>query len=83
MDKGIPLPELPLDPIKIQRGPDPRATLVHGIVWTALGIGSMIAMAVFQRAWPCRIVGCCRCPSRSWASGLILYVRSLPPGASR
>src|SRR5215203_6613198 len=44
MDKGIPLPELPLEPAKVPRGPDPHATLVHGIVWMALGIGSMVAL---------------------------------------
>lgn len=41
MEKGIPLPELPLDPPRI---PDPRAPLLHGIVWSALGIGGMLAL---------------------------------------
>ena len=44
MDKGIPLPEIPLDPPKIPRPPDPRATLIHGIVWAALGVGAMLAL---------------------------------------
>jgi hypothetical protein len=44
MEKGIPLPELPIDPPRVEKGPNPQATLVHGIVWTALGIGSMIAL---------------------------------------
>jgi hypothetical protein len=43
MEKGIPLPELPLDPEKVVKPPDPHGALVHGIVWTALGFGSMIA----------------------------------------
>jgi hypothetical protein len=52
MDKGIPLPEFPLDPPKVQKGPDPRATLVHGIVWTTLGIGSMAALALIGSSGP-------------------------------
>jgi hypothetical protein len=46
MEKGIPLPELPLDPPKTRTPSDPRAPLVHGIVWTALGGGSMIALGL-------------------------------------
>jgi len=49
MEKGIPLPELPLDPVKLPRPPDPRASLVHGVVWTSLGIGAMIASWLFPR----------------------------------
>ena len=37
MDKGIPLPELPLDPTKTPRPPHPEATLIHGLAWTASG----------------------------------------------
>jgi len=44
MDKGIPLPELPLDPPRVPRPRDPREPLVHGIVWTALG-GGVVAVA--------------------------------------
>jgi hypothetical protein len=44
MEKGIPLPELPLDPPRIGRAPDPRAPLIHGIVWSALGGGAMLAL---------------------------------------
>jgi hypothetical protein len=36
MDKGIPLPELPLDPQSVPKPPDPREPLLHGIVWSAL-----------------------------------------------
>ena len=71
MDKGIPLPELPLDPPRIQKGPDPRATLVHGIVWTTLGIGSMVALALFGSPgppfWPLPL------PLAFMGIGLILY----------
>ena len=44
MDKGIPLPELPLDPPRVPRPPDPRAPLMHGIVWLALGGGAILAL---------------------------------------
>lgn len=44
MEKGIPLPEFPLDPPKVPVPPDPRELLVHGIVWTALGLGAMVAL---------------------------------------
>ena len=71
MDKGIPLPELPLDPPRIQKGPDPRATLVHGIVWTTLGIGSMAALALIGSSgptfWPLPL------PLAFMGIGLILY----------
>jgi hypothetical protein len=43
MEKGIPLPELPLDPVTVSKPSDPRETLVHGIVWTAFGLGGMAA----------------------------------------
>src|SRR5512139_2159195 len=44
MEKGIPLPELPLDPPRFPRPPDPRAPLLHGIVWLCLGTGAMLAL---------------------------------------
>src|SRR4051812_20975160 len=46
MDKGIPLPELPLDPAKLPKGPDRRTILIHGISWTAMGLGGVVALAV-------------------------------------
>src|SRR5262245_47324829 len=46
MEKGIPLPELPLEPPLGSRGPDLRTTLVHGIVWTTLSAGAMLAMII-------------------------------------
>jgi hypothetical protein len=46
MDKGIPLPELPLDPPRTPNPPDPRAILIHGIVWTAFGLGGIGALLV-------------------------------------
>jgi hypothetical protein len=44
MEKGIPLPEFPLDPPRVRTPPDPRAPLLHGIVWSALGGGAMLAL---------------------------------------
>jgi hypothetical protein len=52
MDKGIPLPELPLDPLKVPKAPDPRAVLIHGIVWTALGGGAMLALRLMGSTGP-------------------------------
>ena len=46
MDKGIPLPELPLDPSTIPKHRDPHALLLHGMVWLALGGGAMAAVVV-------------------------------------
>jgi hypothetical protein len=46
MEKGIPLPELPLDPQPLPSPRDPRAVLVHGIVWSTLGGGAMLALAL-------------------------------------
>lgn len=44
MDKGIPLPELPHDPAKVPSPRDPHEMLIHGIVWTALGGGGVLAL---------------------------------------
>jgi hypothetical protein len=49
MEKGIPLPELPLDPISVPRPQDPREILIHGIAWTAMGGGGMLALLL---VWP-------------------------------
>jgi hypothetical protein len=49
MEKGIPLPELPLDPPRVPKPPDPRAPLIHGIVWLALGGGAMLALGFIGR----------------------------------
>jgi hypothetical protein len=73
MEKGIPLPELPIDPPEVRRPPDPQAFLVHGIVWTALGGGSVLALwLVGERAnigtiWPFPL------PLALMGLGLMLY----------
>ena len=70
MDKGFPLPELPIDPPR--RAPDPRAPLVHGIVWVAFGVGGMLALRLVGLAggpplWPLPL------PMALLGAGLILY----------
>lgn len=75
MEKGIPLPELPLDVAIGRTPPDPRAPLLHGIVWTALGFGGIAALLLFgklpslggQEIWPLPI------PLMFLGIGLILY----------
>jgi hypothetical protein len=72
MDKGIPLPELPIEPVTVRTPPDPRAPLIHGIVWSALGGGAVLALLLFPRAadlglWPLPL------PIALLGVGLILY----------
>jgi hypothetical protein len=73
MDKGIPLPELPLDPAKLPKGPDPRTMLMHGIVWTAMGLGGVVALFLVgplangTTIWPLAL------PLLFLGAGLILY----------
>jgi len=43
MDKGIPLPEFPLEPTR-ERKPDPTVLPILGIVLLTLSIGTMIAL---------------------------------------
>jgi len=52
MEKGIPLPELPLDPTNARTPPDPRAPLLHGIAWTALGFGGVVALYLIPNSLP-------------------------------
>jgi hypothetical protein len=57
MEKGIPLPELPLDPPRVPKPTDPRSPLIHGIVWLALGGGAMLALRLIPELdatvlWP-------------------------------
>src|ERR1700680_3415132 len=56
MDKGIPLPELPIDapPGAWRRPPDPKVPLAIGIVLTAFAAGAMLMLAIVaqgQRFW--------------------------------
>ena len=81
MEKGIPLPEIPLDPPRVRKPPDPRAPLIHGLVWTALGGGAMLALWVIGRLstvpvwWPLPL------PILLLGSGLMLYYALAPERA--
>jgi len=73
MEKGIPLPELPLDPPRLSKPPDPRAPLLHGIVWSALGFGSMLALRLIE-PWPNgQVIWPLPLPLALLGFGLILY----------
>ena len=72
LDKGIPLPELPLEPSTSRhaRPPDPRAPLIVGMVLMAFGVGSMIALSLVERlrpVWPMPL------PVAFIGGGLVLY----------
>jgi hypothetical protein len=70
MDKGIPLPEFPIDAPR--RLPDPRAPLIHGIVWLMFGLGAIVALRFVglpqgPTLWPVPL------PIAFLGAGLILY----------
>jgi len=44
MEKGIPLPEFPLEPARERREPDPRVLPILGIVLLTLSLGTMIVL---------------------------------------
>ena len=44
MDKGIPLPELPIDPSPAPSATEQAVLMIHGIIWTALSLGAMIVL---------------------------------------
>jgi hypothetical protein len=45
MEKGIPLPEFPLEPTRNQQGPDPTGVLpILGTVLLSLSVGTMIVL---------------------------------------
>jgi hypothetical protein len=73
MDKGIPLPELPLDPPRVPKPADPRAPLLHGMVWLALGGGAILTLRLIgpsldgMALWPLPL------PLVVLGLGLILY----------
>ena len=72
MDKGIPLPELELDPPSANRPPDPHIPLILGMILFAFGAGSMIALRLVQSAglsafWPIPL------PVALMGAGLMLY----------
>src|SRR5579863_536298 len=44
MEKGIPLPEFPLDPVGTPRVPDPNVIPILGTVLLSLSVGTMIML---------------------------------------
>ena len=50
MEKGIPLPEFPLDPVRENRPPDQRVLPILGIVLLTLSIGTMISLCFNHQA---------------------------------
>jgi hypothetical protein len=73
MEKGIPLPELPLDPPSVPKPPDPRAPLIHGIVWSALGGGAMLALRLIGPLPNAPVLWPLPLPLALLGIGLILY----------
>jgi len=50
MEKGIPLPEFPLDPVPQNRPPNNTVLPILGIVLLALSVGTMIALGFNHQA---------------------------------
>ena len=44
MEKGIPLPEFPLEPARDRRPPDPNVLPIMGTVFFSLSVGAMIML---------------------------------------
>ncbi len=77
MDKGIPLPELPLDPAVKVRPDDPDVPLIIGIVLAAFGLGTMLGLSLIddmRAAWPVPL------PVAFMGLGLVLYHRLVTDG---
>ena len=80
IDKGIPLPELPIDPPPSawRRPPDPKVPLAIGIVLTAFGVGAMAMLAIIAQGRPFWAVPL---PIAMMGLGLILFYRLSVPSA--
>jgi hypothetical protein len=50
MEKGIPLPEFPLEPARERRQPDPNVLPILGTVLFSLSVGTMIMLALILDA---------------------------------
>ena len=50
MEKGIPLPEFPLEPARERRPPDPTVVPILGTVLLSLSAGTMIVLALILEA---------------------------------
>lgn len=73
MDKGIPLPELPLDATALPKPPDPHAPLLHGLVWLAFGVGGMSTLYLIDPAGPAGVWWSLPLPLVFLGFGLVLY----------
>jgi hypothetical protein len=73
MEKSIPLPELPLDPISVPKPQDPREILIHGIAWSAMGFGGMAALFMVGPLANGQAVWALPIPLALLGVGLILY----------
>ena len=82
MEKGIPLPELPLDPPKVPTPPDPRDILIHGIVWSTLGGGAMLTLRLIGPQLDAPVLWPLPLPIVFLGIGLILYY-ALASGRAR
>jgi hypothetical protein len=80
IDKGIPLPEVPIDPPPSawRRPPDPKVPLAIGIVLTAFGAGAMVMLAIVAQGRPFWAVPL---PIAMMGLGLILFYRLSVPSA--
>jgi hypothetical protein len=72
MDKGIPLPELPLEPVATKNPVEEHVPLILGIILFTLGTGTMITLSLLsvsdKRAlWPLPL------PLALMGLGLLLY----------
>jgi len=50
MEKGIPLPEFPLEPAREHRPPDTTVLPILGVVLLSLSLGTMIVLALIPEA---------------------------------
>jgi hypothetical protein len=78
IEKGIPLPEVPIDPPPSawRRPPDPKVPLAIGIVLTAFGVGAMVMLAIVAQGQPFWAVPL---PVAMMGLGLILFYRLSAP----
>lgn len=73
MERGIPLPELPLDSPPLPRLHDPRTVLIHGVVWSALSLGGILAAYLSGAQWRGQDLWPLALPTLFLGVGLLLY----------
>lgn len=72
MDKGIPLPELPVDPPPAPAAPDPHALPIMSIMLIAISVGAMVVLYVNLPA-PAHAFWISPLPLLFWGVGMLLY----------